>query len=72
MQVGDKVALSVAGSGLNKNKLMVSGGEWEGTLTEIRGDEYLVYWVLVSGRTTLGVLTTGALHQHARSEIKYA
>ena len=72
METGDKVVLSAIGTGLNKNKLMTSGGVWEGTVREIRGDEYRVYWVLVSGRSNSGSLITEVLEKHSRNEIKYA
>ena len=72
METGDKVVLSTIGTGLNKNKLMTSGGVWEGTVREIRGDEYRVYWVLTSGRSSSGSIITEILVSHARNEIKYA
>ncbi len=72
METGDKVVLSAIGAGLNKNKLMTSGGVWEGTVTNIKGDEHHVYWVLVSGRSRSGSLITGILGRHSRNEIKYA
>ena len=72
METGDKVVLSAIGTGLNKNKLMTSGGVWEGTVREIKGDEYLVYWVLVSGRSRSGSIITGIVRSHSRNEIKYA
>jgi len=72
METGDTVVLSAIGTGLNKNKLMTSGGVWEGTVREIRGDEYRVYWVLTSGRSSSGSIITEILVSHARNEIKYA
>ena len=72
MQVGDNVALSLAGGQLNKNKIISSGGVWEGVVQEIRGETYIVQWTLSSGRSKAMPMIVGTLDKHARNELKFA